>query len=58
MLSSAWESFAIVDLAFPKSMTVLGWTNSSFSIPANPGFILRLHTMTVLALSTSRIGIP
>src|SRR4051812_3902576 len=45
-------------LASPNNIDVLGWKNRSFSMPAYPGFMLRLFTITFLASSTSRIGIP
>jgi hypothetical protein len=35
--------------ASPKSMRVLSPKNSSLSMPAKPGFMLRFMTMTVLA---------
>ncbi len=49
---------ATEDFASPKSIDVLASKYSSFSMPANPGFIERLSTMTDLAWSTLRIGIP
>ena len=45
-------------LALPKTIMVLGRTKSSFSILANPGFMLRLRTMTVRANSASNTGMP
>jgi hypothetical protein len=44
--------------ASPNSMRVFGAVNKALSMPANPAAIERLSTMTVLAWSTSRIGIP
>src|ERR1051325_11618946 len=44
--------------ASPKSIEVLGWTKSAFSIPANPTPLPRLSTITERAWSTLRIGIP
>jgi hypothetical protein len=46
------------DLASPKSIEVFGSKYSSFSIPAKPGFIERLITITERESDTSRIGIP
>jgi hypothetical protein len=46
------------DLASPNSIAVLGSKYSSFSIPAKPGFIERLITITEWLSATSRIGIP
>src|SRR5262249_10832662 len=51
-------SCSIESFASPKSITVLGFTNSGFSIPAKPGLIDRLRTTTLCASSTLRIGIP
>jgi hypothetical protein len=47
-----------IALASPNSISVLSAKNSSFSMPAKPGFMLRLMTKTVLALSASIIGMP
>ena len=44
--------------ASPNSMSVLSAKYSSFSMPANPGFIDRLMASTTLALSASMIGMP
>ncbi len=55
---SVSTSFVIVALASPKTIMVLGRTNSSFSIPAKPGLMLRLSTITVRASSTLSTGIP
>jgi hypothetical protein len=51
-------SFVIESFASPNSITVFGLKKSGFSIPAKPGFMLRLRTTTALASSTFRIGIP
>jgi len=56
--STADDSDAIVFFALPKTMIVFGKRKSSLSMPAKPGFIERLLTMTVRHLSTSRIGMP
>src|SRR5712691_9486713 len=45
-------------LASPNSIQVLSEKYSSLSIPANPGFLLRLMARTVRALSASTIGMP
>jgi hypothetical protein len=45
-------------LASPKSMKVWSAKYSSLSIPAKPGFLLRLIANTVLALSASMMGMP
>jgi hypothetical protein len=46
------------DLASPNNIAVFGSKYSSFSIPAKPGFIERLITITEWESATSRIGIP
>ena len=51
-------SFTIESFAFPNSIVVRGSRKSSLSIPAKPGAIDRFITTTLVALSTSRIGIP
>ena len=51
-------SFPSEAFASPNSMLVAGAWKSMFSIPAKPAAMPRLRTITVLALSTSRIGIP
>ena len=51
-------SFTIESFALPKSIVVRGSRNSSLSMPANPGAIERFITITLVALSTSRIGMP
>src|SRR5262249_39194527 len=43
------EILPSVCLASPNTIIVCGRTNSSFSIPAKPGFIDRLSTMIALA---------
>ena len=47
-----------VAFASPKTIMVLGRRKRSFSIPANPGFMLRFSTITVFARSAFKIGIP
>ena len=51
-------SFTIESFALPNSIVVCGSRKSSLSMPANPGAIERFITITLAALSTSRIGMP
>ena len=44
--------------ASPNNIMVLGYSKSSFLIPAKPGLKLRLITKTVRASSTCKIGMP
>jgi hypothetical protein len=44
--------------ASPNNIDVFGLQNSLFSIPENPGFMLRFNTTTLRAWSTFRIGMP
>src|SRR5262249_15384648 len=55
---TAAVSFATDSFASPKSIIVFGSTNSGLSMPAKPGFIERLSTMTACDWSTFRIGMP
>jgi len=50
--------FVSVCFASPNTIIVLGFANSSFSIPANPAAMLRLSTITAFDWSAFRIGIP
>ena len=52
------SGFSIDSFASPKSITVFGFRNSGFSMPAKPGFMLRFSTTTCCDWSTLRIGIP
>ncbi len=51
-------SFVSDVFASPKSMFVFSSKNSSFSMPANPGFMPRLSTMILRASLTLRMGMP
>src|SRR5258705_12337049 len=53
---SAFTSSPTTALASPKSMYVRSPKYSSFSMPAKPGFILRLMAKHVRALSASMMG--
>jgi hypothetical protein len=46
------------DLASPNSIEVFGSKYNSFSMPAKPGFMERLITITERESATSRIGMP
>jgi hypothetical protein len=59
-----WPSFSSpiiessVFFASPSTIIVFAWKKSSFSTPLNPGFMLRLRTMTLRDCSTLKTGIP
>ena len=55
--TSLSKSFSM-SFASPKTIIELSYPNNSFCTPAKPGFILLLFIITVLDLSTFKIGIP
>ena len=55
---TAAVSLATDSFASPNSIIVFGSRKSGLSIPANPGFIERLSTITAFDSSTLRIGMP
>ncbi len=55
---SACTISSVTFLASPNSIIVFGRKNNSLSTPAYPDAIDRFTNSTVLAFSTSRIGIP
>ena len=56
--SIAFTTSSVTFFASPNSIIVFGRKNSSFSTPAYPAAMPRLMKNTVLAFSTSRIGMP
>src|SRR5205814_6895110 len=55
---SSFTSSPITAFASPNSIHVRSEKYSSLSMPANPGFLLRLIANTARALSAAMIGIP
>src|SRR5581483_3172769 len=56
--ASCLTSSPMTFFASPNSIHVRSAKYSSLSMPANPGFLLRLIAKTLRALSASMIGIP